>query len=475
MATTGSFAGESLYGIGAADVFDSKGLATYEQGNGGGRAFIYDGSMALSGGNISLHLFDTGVGPDGAAFGLATADPNWILVDDAAGTVAYTTNYGSPWLGSDGISDFINPGDSAEPANEPSGIHTYQTTFTISDDINPSSLSISGQFAADNWVDAIVINGHTLALSNTGSYNSWTQFFLPSADLVAGANTIQFVSNNDGAGPTGLRVEFNPVTIAGYGSAAGDTFVYNTGYGQLTINEDDTSATPSNTLAFGAGIGPGDIQASTDGSSIFLVDGVKGDQVSLEMMASASSTGSGVQNISFAAGTIWSGSQLLFLANNGTTGNDTIQGTSGNDLLDGRGGVDQVSGGGGNDTYFFREGYGTLTIDNAAGTDTAAGQLDFGRGIQEQNLWLTQNGNNLILNVLGTSDAVTLANWFGPDASAQLSAIHLTDGKSLTTGVNQLLGTMESYQSSNPSFSIATATTAPSDTKLQTAVATDWA
>ena len=161
MATTGTSAGQALYGNGSANVFDSKGLATYEQGNGGGDTFIYDVGSLPAGGNAALQLFDTGVGADGAPLALGTLDTNWTLVNDAAGTAAYTTNYGSPWLGADGVSDFINPGGSAAPLSEPGGIHIYQTTFTIPDGVDPTNLRISGQFAADNWVQAIVLNGQT--------------------------------------------------------------------------------------------------------------------------------------------------------------------------------------------------------------------------------------------------------------------------------------------------------------------------
>ena len=155
---------------------------------------------------------------------------------------------------------------------------------------------------------------------------------------------------------TGLTFDGKGGVDYAHGLGGGDTFVFDPGYGQLEVDEYDSLPSPTNTLAFGAGVSPSDVQASVSGNNIVLTDGVAGDQVTLDMMSTASSSGFGVQEMTFANGTTWTGSQMLFLADNGTTGNDRIQGSAGNDLIDGRGGVDQVSGGGGDDTYLFRPG-----------------------------------------------------------------------------------------------------------------------
>ena len=80
----------------------------------------------------------------------------------------------------------------------------------------------------------------------------------------------------------------------------------------------------------------------------------------------------------------------------GTSGTDSLYGTSGNDVFDGEGGTDFEDGEGGDDTYNFNSGYGNLTINNADSSASGAhGELDFGSGISDEDLWFKQSGNDL--------------------------------------------------------------------------------
>lgn len=167
--------------------------------------------------------------------------------------------------------------------------------------------------------------------------------------------------------------------------------------------------------------------------------------------------------------------KVLVQSRVGTAGGDAIAGTSGNDLLDGRGGGDTVSGGGGWDTYFMRQGYGTLTVDNAAAGGAAAqGEVDFGPGIMEQNLWFTRAGDDLVARVLGSADAVDIKGWFGSNPSAQLAAFKAFDGLRLDGQMGQLTAAMASYAASTPGFDPATATAMPADPALRSALAGAW-
>ncbi|RWP39992.1 calcium-binding protein, partial [Mesorhizobium sp.] len=57
-------------------------------------------------------------------------------------------------------------------------------------------------------------------------------------------------------------------------------------------------------------------------------------------------------------------------------------------------------------------------------------ELDFGTGIDANELWFSQQGNNLVVSVLGTTDKVTISNWFaGPGNDVE--TIKSGDGKVL--------------------------------------------
>jgi len=188
-----------------------------------------------------------------------------------------------------------------------------------------------------------------------------------------------------------------------------------------------------------------------------------------------SSQAYGLGGVLFADGTKWdrgyiAGNQIV-----GTTGNNNLTGTSGADTIDGRGGSDTVTGGGGADRYAFHEGYGALTINNGGTVGSAAhGELDFGGTIDKQELWFTHTGNDLVINHIGNSDQVTVSGWFGGDSSKQLSAVKLGGGLTVDSGLNSLISAMATFANDNPGFNPAAASTMPTDTTLQTAIAAAW-
>ena len=68
-------------------------------------------------------------------------------------------------------------------------------------------------------------------------------------------------------------------------------------------------------------------------------------------------------------------------------------------------GLATLTGGGGNDTYVFNRGDGQDQIVNGATSQAPRGELDFGAGINDQQLWFQQNANDLTIEVMG-SDGV---------------------------------------------------------------------
>ncbi|MFN3580964.1 MAG: calcium-binding protein, partial [Pseudomonas sp.] len=143
----------------------------------------------------------------------------------------------------------------------------------------------------------------------------------------------------------------------------------------------------------------------------------------------------------------------------GDAGNDRLYGDAGDDILDGGAGNDRLYGGAGNDTYLFGKGDGQDIIynDDASDRNNAEShdRLVFKEGVALEEVRTTRSGNNLVLSIAGTSDHVTVNNWFATGtASNKLQSIEFADGRSLdlaqveidvrtihgTDGVNTLQG-----------------------------------
>jgi Ca2+-binding RTX toxin-like protein len=163
-------------------------------------------------------------------------------------------------------------------------------------------------------------------------------------------------------------------------------------------------------------------------------------------------------------------------------GNDTLIAASGTDTLSASGSADTLVAGNGTDTlsaagsgdfYQFGSGNGQTTIVNGApGGMTASNELDFGSGIADNDLWLLQSGNNLQIDLMGSTSSVTISNWFA-GAGHQLQEI-TAGGLKLDGQVAQLVQAMATFAANNPGFNPTTATQAPNDPTLQATIAAAW-
>jgi hypothetical protein len=163
-------------------------------------------------------LYNTGVTDTGAQAPNGV-DSHWTLDGGSAfiSGVQGTFPLNGPWLdeNTDTASRWITPtstaGDSVDPRN--AGFYQYSLTFDLTA-AQASDASFLGQFAADNGIQWIKLNGTAILGSDSGSaiggFSSWTNF-AASSDFQAGANTLTFDVVNFGqasGNPSGLRVEF---------------------------------------------------------------------------------------------------------------------------------------------------------------------------------------------------------------------------------------------------------------------------
>jgi Ca2+-binding RTX toxin-like protein len=133
------------------------------------------------------------------------------------------------------------------------------------------------------------------------------------------------------------------------------------------------------------------------------------------------------------------------------TGSGAINGTGNtlDNVLIGNSAANTLAGGGGNDTYRFAAGSGSDIVTDTGGNDMIAfADLD------PTSLWFSQSGNNLVISRLGSTDSVTISNWFG-STDAQIETITASNGSELLHAgeVNSLISQMAAFAAqvgSNP-------------------------
>ncbi|MER8628409.1 hypothetical protein NKH55_01335 [Mesorhizobium opportunistum] len=252
-------------------------------------------------------------------------------------------------------------------------------------------------------IAADISAANTLGVNATGTVNAWI-----------GGYYWQTVSNSllkaTGSGTSTLTLQ-GGITLDNLSFAwtrnGEDLTIYTGGAGDaVTVSEYKTA--------------PGRIEK-------LALDGVAATSFAVASSAGATVTGAGNADILF-----------------GLSGNETLNGNAGNDILIGGAGNDTLVGGAGNDTYRFRAGDGSDTIvESGAYNDND--ELDFGAGIASNALWFAQQGNDLVVSLLGTTDKVTVSGWFAGPGNV-VETLKSGDGKVLhSSDVATLVAAMAGF------------------------------
>ena len=94
--------------------------------------------------------------------------------------------------------------------------------------------------------------------------------------------------------------------------------------------------------------------------------------------------------------------------------------------------------------------------------------------LRTTSLWFVQSGNDLKIDVLGTTNSGNVANWFGTGVHP-LQEI-TAGGMKLDSQISQLVQAMATYSANNSGFdpTSPSITAVPSDTSLQNSLAAAW-
>lgn len=243
-----------------------------------------------------------------------------------------------------------------------------------------------------------------------------------------------------------------------FGSAGSDTFLFGKGDGQDRIYAPDEygHGTVTDSLNFKAWVLPGDVSLRRSGNYLLIEIAGTTDSVTVEnYFLSDATTGYALAALRFSDGTTWDTSTvkakvLQSTSGNdsltgyatddsiaGGAGNDTLYGEGSNDTLDGGSGNDYLFGGAGTDTYLFGIGDGQDTINapDAYGRGSIADSILFKTGVVPSNVTLRRIESDLLIKINGTTDRVTVENYFLFDATAgyALDTLRFADGTTWDT------------------------------------------
>ncbi|MFC1835941.1 calcium-binding protein [Thermodesulfobacteriota bacterium] len=281
-----------------------------------------------------------------------------------------------------------------------------------------------------------------------------------------------------------------------YDESGSDTYLFDGNHGHDTIWDRDYSLGNIDTIEFGPGILPGDVNVEHGGSDLTLTTSDSGDSITIEDWLRGPNRNYGVEVVSFSDGTVWEIDDIKDMVVMGTEaddvlkgfaradtmagfgGNDTLYGLDGDDTLDGGSGDDTLWGDYGNDTLRGGDGDDTLVggsrsddiLDGGTGNDHLYGgrllsrwrDLDdengddtfgFGRDYNQDTIsdhdtvegnidtirladdltpndvFVQRDFTDLVLSITGTSDTLTVKNWFWNDSDQyKVERIEFGDG-----------------------------------------------
>lgn len=128
----------------------------------------------------------------------------------------------------------------------------------------------------------------------------------------------------------------------------------------------------------------------------------------------------------------------------GGRGIDTIDAGAGNDVLDGGMDRDTLTGGAGSDVYVWGRDYGQDEIIQTGNTATDADVIQFTADVAPADLRVSRWGGDIIIHINGTSDTLSIKNWFSPEN--HIASLQFSDSTVWTPGqVETFANTVTEY------------------------------
>ena len=436
------------------------------------------GSTTLTGSNFGTNVFDLGPGGDtitGGNQSQGVSGANTFVFDKGDGHASVNLNGGTGTLqmaADIAASDVILQADNS--GNLTVKLRDTGDSIAFSNDLVSHWWGISSQLQQITFAD-----GSSLAVAQAG----FNQGQNPVFTWVGSAGVTTLTGSNWGTNVFDLGPGGDTVTCGNtsQGVSGVNTVMLDKGDGQAQVNLNGGTAT----IQMAADIAASDLILQTDSSGDLIVklrDTTDSIMVAHDLVAQWWGTSSQVTEIDFADGSHQSIGQPTYNSGPaptftwlGTAGDDTLTGSAlGNNVFEGGAGNDTLNGGGGYDAYKFTSGFGQSVINNlAADGSSPEGEIDLA-GVAHDALWLVRNGNDLQIDLLGTSQDLTISGWYAGNARAQVQSIDAGDGLKVDAQLSQLVSAMATYSGNNAGFNPTQSTQMPADSDLQTVAAAAW-
>jgi Ca2+-binding RTX toxin-like protein len=257
-----------------------------------------------------------------------------------------------------------------------------------------------------------------------------------------------------------------------YGGGGSDSYVYGVGSGNDRVVEYSYDA--GTDIARLKALNSPDVAFSRSGSDLYITIAASGEALKVDGQFSSG----GIEQVLFADSSVWDRTAISDATTTftwtGTSTNATLVGNNyGANIFQFGGGTEVASGGARNNVYQASAATGgaTINLPSAAGSKN---ELDFTGGITDDQLWFKQSGNDLRIDLLGTSTEVAIKDWFS-GSSSQMQEI-TAGGLKLDSQISQLVQAMATYSAANPGFDPTSSSvhTLPNDTALQSSMAAAW-
>lgn len=393
----GTNGSDELVGIDIAEILDGKEGDDTIDGRGGADRIIGGAGDDLLFGGAGDDRIDGGIGADQIRGGLG----NDILVDND-GDDTYIFARGD---GRDELRDYNNTGkDTIKFLDIASG-----EIEVLRDDYNSIILRVRRTddqiklINPTNFIDFATVDRFEFSDGVIWSHSDlldryYSQATTSGNDHIYGSSSASVL--NGGAGDDILE-----------GWGAGETFVWERGGGHDVIQSVLGDA-GSDVLILGLDILPGDVtflrephpSGGFTGSLIVQIGGAGGGSVTVTGFFTDSAHQ--LSKVMTSAGTMWTRAEIIqrYLQSQSSSADDSILGSGSNDVITGGLGNDRLEGGGGADTYRFEQNFGqdVVVLDNSQGDRFEFLAHDL------SDFTITRNGGNLVLQVTGTSDRLTI-------------------------------------------------------------------
>ena len=343
------------------------------------------------------------------------------VLDGGSGADTMAGGLGNDTYVADNVGDIVT-----ESLNE--GTDTVQSSVTYTLGVNVENLTLVGSSA---------INGTGNALDNVLTGNSAANVLIGGGGndtYVIGAGDSVVEAANSGTDTVQSALTYTLGSNLENLSLTGSAAINGTGNSLDNILTGNSAA---NVLTGGSGnetyvVGSGDsvVEAASAGtdtvqSSVSWTLGSNLENLTLTGLSAINGTGNSSANIL-----------------SGSSANNILSGANGNDTLRGGLGNDTVNGGSGNDTFLFGRGDGQDLVQDNSGT---ADKLLYDAGINPLDLVISRQANDLRLSIHGSTDTVTVQNWYTSSVN-RTETIQAGNGQTLlSTQVDQLIQAMAGF------------------------------